>query len=59
MDNRMGVMYATGLRVLDANLLTRMPTVHPSGPVYVFAKRAGDLNKAGWLEEYRSLGWVC
>ncbi|KAI0342182.1 aryl-alcohol-oxidase from pleurotus Eryingii [Trametopsis cervina] len=41
------VKHTEGLRVVDASVFPRVPTMHPQGVVYAYAERAADIIKAG------------
>ncbi|KAJ7579827.1 alcohol oxidase [Mycena floridula] len=47
-DPDLKVKGVTGLRIVDASILPRVPAAHTQAPVYIIAERAADLIKASW-----------
>lgn len=44
------VKKVSGLRVVDASIMPRIPAAHTQAPVYAIAERAADIIKAYWAE---------
>lgn len=44
------VKKVSGLRIVDASIMPRIPAAHTQAPVYAIAERAADLIKAYWAE---------
>ncbi|KAJ7579809.1 alcohol oxidase [Mycena floridula] len=47
-DPDLKVKGVTGLRIVDASIIPRVPAANTQGPVYVIAERAADLIKTSW-----------